>query len=495
MGLEGSLQSLQNLHLPLPNSQFSCRRSVTGAPFCISSLPRRKINRSFSYSFIRTPTLFSSSDNLKTSGLKRSCSVDSNEYFNQEFLREIEDFSQKFDVFDDYNTNITDSGYVASKIDHKIKKTDSSMSFLPSKLEFLEPSFLGILPEPPEWPEREEIVKMGIQLKANSVDIPLSLRMIGKKQKCELGFVDETEEFAYCAMDKAFSSMVLMIRELQNHALSIRANLYSEDLTAVISKFHKEMNASFVWLFQQVFSRTPTLMIYVMLLLANFTLHSMDGNMATGLTIPVPIHTITIEESGKENSGLIRLPSPSVGFLGDQEMSEEEEELELWNMVVQEAKLMQEEESGFSILDRETTNGFVSPVSVEIEAEDYVEFYRTDLVYQMGIAENPGNTLLLSNYAHFLYKVRHDYNRAEECFKRAIMSGPPDAETFSRYADFLWLVRNDLWNAEEVYLQAVEADPENHYYMSKYANFLWNTGAEDTCFPLSASPPPPHKVM
>ncbi|XP_002526870.2 uncharacterized protein LOC8270444 [Ricinus communis] len=502
MGLEG----LQSLHLPaVPHSPSSCRKPFCTRSYSLSSFRCLNNHQPLSYSLGRPSTLFGSCGNLKTSGLKRSCSADSNAYFDEEFLRQIEDLAQKFDVFDhrkDMSDN--DAAYSVSKIENDIKnitknreKTDSamSMSFLPSKLESLEPSFLGIVPEPPEWPEREEIVKMSIQRKANSVDIPLSLRMIRRKQKCREGFVDAAGDFEYCSVNKAFSSMVFMIREIQNHALSIRGGLYSEDLQAVVNKFQKEMNASFVWLFQQVFSRTPNLMVYVMLLLANFTVHSMVGNLTTGPSEriccrSIPVNKMTTEELNREHSTSIQYTS--VGSPGYQEMTEEEEEMELWNMVVKEAALLQEEESRYPVLDQETMKQFVSPISVEIEPDDYAEFHRTDILYQMGVAEDPDNTLLLSNYAQFLYKVCRDYDRAEECFKRAIMSGPPDAETFSRYADFLWLVRKDLWNAEEVYQQALEAAPDNHYYLSKYAKFLWSTGGEDTCFPLSF---PSYKVM
>lgn len=77
-------------------------------------------------------------------------------------------------------------------------------------------------------------------------------------------------------------------------------------------------------------------------------------------------------------------------------------------------------------------------------------------------------------------------NRAEDYFKRAIGVEPADAEAYSKYASFLWRVRKDLWAAEETFLEAINADPTNSYYAANYAHFLWNTGAEDTCFPLSS---------
>ncbi|KDP44814.1 hypothetical protein JCGZ_01314 [Jatropha curcas] len=517
MGLE-SLQSLQNLHLLIPHPPPSCRKPLCARSYSLSSF-RSLNNHSLGYSLGYRSPLFGSCSNLRTFGLKRSCSADSSDFFDDDddFARHVEDLKRKFDATEDRDDHKNDdnnkndrSGSLSSpakkisknlKCDDGKKKSNKEKNdlFLPSKLEFLEPNLLGIRPEPPEWPERDEIVKMSIARKANSVDqIPLSLRMIGKKQKWQEGFVD-AGDFAYCSVKKAFSSMVFMIRELQNYALSIRGRVYSEDLQAVVNKFQKEMNASFVWLFQQVFSRTPNLMVYVMLLLANFTVHSMAGSMETVsykklYHLPITTQQVIQEQisDGEKLSTSIKNPNfglddtTGMSSLSENQEMTEEEEIELWNLIVEEALKLQEE-SRYPVLDQETMKQLVSPISVEIEPEDYMEFHRTDLIYQMGVAEDPENPLLLSNYAQFLYMVRRDYDRAEECFKRAIMSGPPDAEIFSQYADFLWVVRNDLWNAEEVYQQALAAAPNSHYYASKYANFLWSTGGEETCFPLTSA--------
>ncbi|KAE8124930.1 hypothetical protein FH972_019769 [Carpinus fangiana] len=82
----------------------------------------------------------------------------------------------------------------------------------------------------------------------------------------------EVGESAYCSVKKAFSSMVFIIRELQSYTLHIREFLFYEDLQGILARVQKEVHASFVWLFQQVFSHTPTLMLYVMIL------HSMGHN-------------------------------------------------------------------------------------------------------------------------------------------------------------------------------------------------------------------------
>ncbi|MBA0661582.1 hypothetical protein Goklo_005860, partial [Gossypium klotzschianum] len=67
----------------------------------------------------------------------------------------------------------------------------------------------------------------------------------------------------------------------------------------------------------------------------------------------------------------------------------------------------------------------------------------TDTYYQKMIQANPGNSLLLSNYARFLKEVRGDLVRAEEYCGRAILANPNDGNLLSifvlaSYARFLW---------------------------------------------------------
>ena len=121
-----------------------------------------------------------------------------------------------------------------------------------------------------------------------------------------------------------------------------------------------------------------------MLLLANFALHSINGSMATYPSIImyhklIPVNAVTTHKLSQEYSTSIQYLG--ISFLGYQEMTKEEEELELWNLVVEEATLLQEEESGYPVLDQETMKLFVSRISVEIQPEDYDEFYKTYLVY------------------------------------------------------------------------------------------------------------------
>ncbi|XP_047971827.1 uncharacterized protein LOC125214736 [Salvia hispanica] len=349
---------------------------------------------------------------------------------------------------------------------------------------------------------------------------------------------------ACCSIKKAFSSMVFIIRELHSYTLQMRSFLHYEDMQGIVAKVQREMHASFVWLFQKVFSTTPTLMVYVMILLANYSVFSMSSNAAIAST-PPPMCVSTTEEvssvsvveekgqkfdasivktlklssstgkaasvGGGSGGGGGKFPPVASGTEGDgrfdesnyygtvapdgsassfvnpsrtsgeESVSSVEEEATLWDSLVEEASKMGNED-----LDQETKKGFVSPVDARIEADDDSEYLRIELLYQTELAQEPSNPLLLANYAQFLYLVVRDLDRAEDYFKRATEVEPKDAEALSKYANFLWVARNDLWAAEETYLEAIDAEPSNSYYAANYAHFLWNTGGEDTCFPLSS---------
>lgn len=417
-------------------------------------------------------------------GLRHSkaCSASFGDFSDEEFSNQIDELAQKLSLPDEDHDDAKQEDEItslASKGSLNLKYADGensknsgfSVPFSSFKLDSLRPSLLGIEPELPNWPERSEIVRASIERKANSVELPLSLRIIKRKQrKLEESF-REAGEFTYCSVNKAFSSMVFIIRELQTCALSIRESLYYEDLQEIIAKMQREMNISFVWLFQQVFSRTPTLMVYLMILLANFTVKSMDANAACVATpLPGTTETLSITENknqevskygdvsilkalslpsykgvvkktlnGSNNGGGGDKKNPfgigtkggdrqlgrssvstqfpnfvpdkinGVPFFGKEELKSEEE-MNLWDSVLEEASRMQAE-FWSEALDYETVQQFVSPFSVELEADDYAHYFRTDLSYQMGLGREPNNPLLLSNYAQFLFLVYHDHNR------------------------------------------------------------------------------------
>ncbi|KAK6929452.1 hypothetical protein RJ641_005657 [Dillenia turbinata] len=433
--------------------------------------------------------------------------------------------------------------------------------FSSSKFEILEPLLLGIKPDPPNWPEREELFRSNIERIASNLEIPVSLRIIKKKQQWQES-LREAKELTYSSVNKAFNSMVFMVRELQiqSFTLHMKDGLSCGDIDGVVNRVQRELNTSFVWLFQQVFAKTPTLMVYLMILLANFTVYSMTdkANLAlastpssetessvletevasTSESSRIKTFIISARESNFGGVGKRVYPTATGSESGDRHVSRlspsiigysssvlddaakgleiegrdllMEEEMCLWGSMVTEAERLQWG-SEVEAVDQDVIQGLVSPVSVQVEAEDYESYYRTGFGYQLGLWSEPSNPLLLCNYAQFLYLVAHDHDRirvecesfslihttriafgpnvtrAEECFRRAVALEPPEAEALSQYAKFLWTIRKDIWGAEERYQQAMMAEPDNHYHAANYANFLWNTGGEDTCYPLKWS--------
>lgn len=102
-----------------------------------------------------------------------------------------------------------------------------------------------------------------------------------------------------------------------------------------------------------------------------------------------------------------------------------------------------------------------------------------DMYYQTMIEANPGNPLLLSNYAKYLKEVRADYVKAEEYCSRAILANPGDANVLSMYAELIWEGQKDASRAETYYDQAVKAAPDDCYVLASYAYFLWDAEEED----------------
>ncbi|CAJ1970995.1 unnamed protein product [Sphenostylis stenocarpa] len=354
----------------------------------------------------------------------------------------------------------------------------SSEEFGTMEPDVLEPSLLGIQPEPPSWPERDEILRLRFERKVNSVEIPLSIRMIKKKLQLEEGFKEagELTGLTNCSVKKTFSSMVFIMHELQNHALQTRQSVCGEYLENFMAKLGREMDASLVWLFQLVFWKTPTLMVDVMVFVANFLFFSMNDN--TVKAIAPSMVTKDLPLTNNENKVQHSQGGTGVhqGEYVKHELSEEEEML--WNSLQEKAAMLQKEMRS-EVLDHHTRQRLVAPVSVKLEGDLYDEYLKTERYYRKYLQRTPHCSLLLSNYAQFLFLVFRDITKAELYYKLSVQVEKPEAEAFSRYADFLWMVRKDVWAAELRYQQALQADPGNTYYLSKYASFSWNTCGQD----------------
>ncbi|KAK6927569.1 hypothetical protein RJ641_006160, partial [Dillenia turbinata] len=82
---------------------------------------------------------------------------------------------------------------------------------------------------------------------------------------------------------------------------------------------------------------------------------------------------------------------------------------------------------------------------------------KMDLYYQRMIMENPGNALLLGNYARFLNEVLDDLERAEEFFERAILENQEDGNLLCAYAGLIWRRHKDASRAEFYFDQALKS--------------------------------------
>lgn len=349
---------------------------------------------------------------------------------------------------------------------NNVQEAPRSSSSLPSVSREMHPPSSAEPPwQAPKWINGDneiEMVPPCLEMKANRVDLPLSLRIIKRKKRWEEG-AREAGETAYCSIKKAFSSMVFIVRELQSYTLQMREALFYENLEGILARVQGEMNASFVWLFQQIFSCTPTFMVYVMLLLANFTVYSIGHNSSAFAAVSPysPVGAVEQEYQQTENQNS-RFHAPSIksfnvvgrtasvgGSGGDggkvkpvagatdddgsyssyvhriipadgiststgveeSEMVMEEEEMNVWSRIVEEATKMQASSRDETLMDSDTLQLLVSPVTVGLEPEDYADYSETDLIYRKALSQDPDNVLLLSNFAQFLFLVLHDHDR------------------------------------------------------------------------------------
>ncbi|GMH17654.1 hypothetical protein Nepgr_019495 [Nepenthes gracilis] len=103
----------------------------------------------------------------------------------------------------------------------------------------------------------------------------------------------------------------------------------------------------------------------------------------------------------------------------------------------------------------------------------------TEEYYRRMIESNPGNALLLGNYARFLKEVRGDLAKAEEYCGRAILANPTDGNVLSLCADIIWQAHRDAVRANCYFDRAVKAAPRDCDVLASYARFLWDTEEDD----------------
>ncbi|KAH7446390.1 hypothetical protein KP509_01G053500 [Ceratopteris richardii] len=112
-----------------------------------------------------------------------------------------------------------------------------------------------------------------------------------------------------------------------------------------------------------------------------------------------------------------------------------------------------------------------------------------DSYYQSLLETDPGNPLLLRNYAEYLLK-NGEAKKAEEFYERAILADPNDGEVLSSYAKLQWDSNRDEERAEAYYDRAVRAAPDDCFVMASYASFLWDVEEDEVSCAACAVPPP-----
>ncbi|KAK4713092.1 hypothetical protein R3W88_018999 [Solanum pinnatisectum] len=105
--------------------------------------------------------------------------------------------------------------------------------------------------------------------------------------------------------------------------------------------------------------------------------------------------------------------------------------------------------------------------------------FSVDLYYTNMIQANPGNSLLLGNYARFLKEVRGNLVKAEEYCERAMLANPSDGNVLSLYADLIWRTHQDVPRANNYFDKAVKVAPNDCYVLASYAHFLWDVEDEE----------------
>lgn len=381
--------------------------------------------------------------------------ADGDEY-EEEFVKRINESNLKFKIEaqslrkqDSGTSNSCDESATSSSSIEEIYSLPHVSDPISSVPNSINPEIPTMPPE--SWLYSDRFLLQKMERRANSLDLPLSLRILKKKKRWKS---DETTDSACSSVKKAFSSMVFIVRELQSHLIRMREVLLSSDnlqIQGTLARVHGELHASFVWLFHRIFSATPTLMVYLMLLLANFTVFSITDHRAATAPLPPPQSvSAAIEEFQKPthrfNSPAIKTLSicissavggsgsgggkpPAIAsaagddghsdrsppFLADGGMISPElisMAATAWKRIVEEtAEMIRANWRHEALMDPDTLRRFVSPVTAVAEPDDLSAYCATELTYKVALAENPDDPLLLSNFAQFLFTVHRDHDR------------------------------------------------------------------------------------
>jgi hypothetical protein len=96
-----------------------------------------------------------------------------------------------------------------------------------------------------------------------------------------------------------------------------------------------------------------------------------------------------------------------------EETAQTQDELVVWKRISDEAARMQASARAEELMDPEILGQLVAPVEApKAETVEYSpEFAAAAQRYEESVSEEPNNSLLLGNFAQFLYLVQHDHDR------------------------------------------------------------------------------------
>jgi hypothetical protein len=303
--------------------------------------------------------------------------------------------------------------------------------------------------------------------------------------------------------------MVFMLRAIQNYAMHLRQHLSpleKHDIQELMNIVQREMHSSLLWLFQTVFSATPVLMVSVMLLLANFTVHSAGSlapaeaavldllsvsPIAQGLAQQEPVPQLATSIAEEASVGKQTLQPFVKAASRHRSGGQSKILLKDWEAnaspAVRSAAVGGEEEASTSessgtaygakqggspsssvdnkIQDRLYMQGLLEQAAKEMELEVPYHHVRLDqevirqLVAPLSVEVDP------DNYACF--------DRTELQYLGAIAKEPSNALLLGNMAMFMYVVRKDKERAHSYFKQALAADPDDGETLSRYASFLW----------------------
>lgn len=433
--------------------------------------------------------------------IRKSLSASLNSFSDEEFSKKIQELALRFQLSeDDVQGNAKMDENVDSRLNNGGGGAGASSNGEAKFLENLRP-FDAL--EPPDFPDRHEIIPANIERKANSVDIPLSLRIIKRKKQWQGGIVD-AEESAYCSIKKAFSSMVFIIRELHSYTLHMRSILFYEDLQGILANVQKEIHASFVWLFQTVFSQTPTLMVYVMILLANYSVYSMSSNAALAGAPPLQTYAATTTEEvsvvDDESSSRHKFDSSIVKTLKLSSSGGKTASVEGNNgggggksrsvASGTEGDGRFDESNYYSTITPDGVSSLLNPsrtsgeesvsrqAAMEQEAALWDSIVEEASVMQAGTKDDAlDQETMKSLVSPVDAKVEADDHseqfRTELQYQTGLAQEPSNPLLLANYAQFLYLVVRDHDRAEDYFKRATKVEPKDAEALNKYANFLW----------------------